>query len=80
MINLILSINNHQVIKNYIFSACKKKYKLSFFILGAEGSIKTDVSNNNTNLWLKRHESNYCNAVNATKPRRVGLNLNNLEF
>ena len=45
-----------------------------------EGSNKTDVSNNNTNLWLKRQESNYCNAVNATKPRRVGLNLNNLEF
>ena len=40
MVNMILSINNHQVIKNYIFSACKKKYKLSFLYWGLKGLLR----------------------------------------
>ena len=33
-------VNNHEVIKNYIFSACNMTYKLSFLYLGLKGLLR----------------------------------------
>ena len=53
-----LLMNNQDKLSpsNYkLYFPCRRdELHASLFILGAEGSIKTDVSNNKTNLGLKR--------------------------